>query len=97
MSPIDNARLLVFGTRSPRARSEVGADGHRFSTLAEQSLTSGHAYKMIVADEEDRRTSEQNNKIWAAAGRDEQRRMNIARPPLLPRISGKPSSSMHGA
>jgi hypothetical protein len=37
----------------------------RFSRLAEQSFASGHAYRMIVQEEEDRRTSEQNKKMWA--------------------------------
>jgi len=37
----------------------------RFSRLAEQSFTAGHAYKMLVQEEEDRRTSEQNRKMWA--------------------------------
>jgi len=40
----------------------------RFSRLAEQSFTSGHAYKMLVQEEEDRRTSEQNKKLWAMLG-----------------------------
>ena len=37
----------------------------RFSRLAEQSFTSGHAYKMIVQEEGERRSSEQNAKMWA--------------------------------
>jgi hypothetical protein len=37
----------------------------RFSRLAEQSFTSGQAYKMMVQEEADRRTVEQNNKMWA--------------------------------
>ena len=40
----------------------------RFSRLAEKSFTSGHAYKMLVQEEEDRRTSEQNRKMWAMLG-----------------------------
>lgn len=37
----------------------------RFSRLAKQSFTAGHAYKMIVLEEEERRSGEQNNKMWA--------------------------------
>ena len=38
----------------------------RFSRLAEQSFTSGHAYRMIAdAERETRRSSEQNAKMWA--------------------------------
>ena len=37
----------------------------RFSRLAEQTFTSGHAYKMMVIEEEERRSSEQNAKMWA--------------------------------
>ena len=37
----------------------------RFSRLAEQSFTSGHCYKMMVVEEGERRSSEQNAKMWA--------------------------------
>ena len=37
----------------------------RFSWLAEQSFTSGHCYKMMVVEEGERRSSEQNAKMWA--------------------------------
>lgn len=37
----------------------------RFSRLAEQSFTSGHAYKMMVVEEGERRSLEQNSKMWA--------------------------------
>jgi hypothetical protein len=38
----------------------------RFSRLAEQSFTSGHAYRMMVdAEREEGRSSEQNRKMWA--------------------------------
>ena len=38
----------------------------RFSRLAEQSFTAGHAYRMLVdAEREERRSSEQNAKMWA--------------------------------
>jgi hypothetical protein len=37
----------------------------RFSRLAERSFTSGHAYRMIVVEEGERRSLEQNNKMWA--------------------------------
>jgi 5-methylcytosine-specific restriction endonuclease McrA len=38
----------------------------RFSRLAEQSFTAGHAYRMIVDEEkEERRSLEQNAKMWA--------------------------------
>jgi NinB protein len=38
----------------------------RFSRLAERSFTSGHAYRMILGEEkEERRSLEQNAKMWA--------------------------------
>jgi hypothetical protein len=37
----------------------------RFSRLAEQSFTAGHCYKMMVVEEGERRSSEQNAKMWA--------------------------------
>jgi hypothetical protein len=37
----------------------------RFSRLADSSFTSGHAYRMIVQEEETRRSGEQNKKFWA--------------------------------
>lgn len=40
----------------------------RFSRFAEKTFTSGHAYRMIVQEENDRRTSEQNRKMWAMLG-----------------------------
>jgi hypothetical protein len=43
-----------------------------FARLAERSFTSGQAYRMIVATEEEqkktRRTGEQNSKLWAMLG-----------------------------
>ena len=41
----------------------------RHSTLAEQSFTSGHTYRMaVVAERDTGRTTEQNAKLWAMLG-----------------------------
>ena len=66
----------------------------RFSRLAEQSFTSGHAYKMIVQEEEDRRTQEQNRKMWAMLG--EISAQLELREQRSTRTNGKRSCSMRG-
>lgn len=53
---------VMFYTWNGRAMEPLD----RFSRLAEQSFTSGHAYRMIVdEDKEQRRSPEQNRKMWA--------------------------------
>jgi NinB protein len=37
----------------------------RFSRLAESSFTAGHCYKMAIQEEGERRSLEQNAKMWA--------------------------------